>query len=208
MDVIFSTDNFLFRFLSKVADMLWLSILTIICSLPIVTIGPSLTALYYVTLKLTRDEEGYITKQFFKSFRENLKQGFVIGILFLLFGGALGANMYFYAMDKSIPSWLIVVIMACAWIYLLIVHYVFAVLSRFENTVSGTIIFAFVLSVKKIGWSLLMIFIFISVVAFSLFVFLPTIFFIHGICAFIDSYILNHVFKPYVEQATKEQAQE
>ncbi len=80
---IFNLDSPIMRALGKVADLMWLNVLTMICCIPIITIGPSLTALHYMALKIVRDEECYITKGFFKSFRENFRQGVLIGILTL-----------------------------------------------------------------------------------------------------------------------------
>lgn len=48
--------------MGKVADLIILNLLCILCCLPIVTIGPSLTALHYVTMKMVRNEESYIVK--------------------------------------------------------------------------------------------------------------------------------------------------
>ena len=40
----------------------WLNLLWFVCSIPIITIGASTTALYYVTLKIARGEEGNVTR--------------------------------------------------------------------------------------------------------------------------------------------------
>ena len=67
-------DNPLMRFLSKVADVLTLNLLFLVCSIPIFTIGASTTALYYCFFKMKDNEEGYLFKKFFKSFKENFRQ--------------------------------------------------------------------------------------------------------------------------------------
>ena len=43
--------------LTKMADVFILNLLLILCSLPIFTFGAAYTALYYVTLKMVKDEE-------------------------------------------------------------------------------------------------------------------------------------------------------
>ena len=57
MKHIFSLDGKLFLFLNRLADLLLLNILWLITSIPLLTIGASTTALYYVTLKCVRNEE-------------------------------------------------------------------------------------------------------------------------------------------------------
>ena len=60
MAKIFDLDNPVWRFMGKVFDMMVLTVLWVVTSLPVVTIGASTTALYYVGMKLARDDEGYI----------------------------------------------------------------------------------------------------------------------------------------------------
>ena len=50
-------DNGVTRFLGKVADFMFLNLLWIVCSIPIITIGASTTAMYSVMLKLVKNEE-------------------------------------------------------------------------------------------------------------------------------------------------------
>ncbi len=74
MDRIFNMDNKFFTFMGKAADLILLNIIFLICCLPVVTIGASVTAMYYVTLKMVRNEESYISRSFFQSFRQNFRQ--------------------------------------------------------------------------------------------------------------------------------------
>ena len=57
MDRLFNMDNKFFTVMGRVADLIMLNVVFLICCLPIVTIGASLTALHYVTLKMARNEE-------------------------------------------------------------------------------------------------------------------------------------------------------
>ena len=75
--------------MGRVADLLLLNFLCILCCIPIVTAGASITALYYVTLKMARDEESYIARSFFRSFKQNFKQATIINIIMLLTAAVL-----------------------------------------------------------------------------------------------------------------------
>ena len=77
----FSIDGKLFKGLTKAGDFLILGFLMVVFSLPVITIGASVTAAFYVALKLVRDEEGYVFKGFIKSFKENFRQGFLIELI-------------------------------------------------------------------------------------------------------------------------------
>lgn len=74
MNQIFSIDNRFIQLLNKIFCAAWLNILWFLCCIPVFTIGASTTALYYVSFKLVRNEEGNITKQFFTAFRSNFKK--------------------------------------------------------------------------------------------------------------------------------------
>lgn len=88
MKNIFGIDNPLFVFIGKAVDILLLSILWLVLSLPVVTIGAASTALYYTMIKNVRRERGMLLKEFFCSFKLNFKQSTImtlvlIGYLFL-----------------------------------------------------------------------------------------------------------------------------
>ena len=96
MSALFNLDNPFWRFMSKLGDMIMLTVVWLVCCIPIVTIGPATTAMYYVMLKLVRDLEGSVFKQYFKSFKENLKQGMIIGVIMTLLGAILLFDLTFY----------------------------------------------------------------------------------------------------------------
>ena len=55
----------------KIFDIMALGFLWILCSLPVITIGASTTALYYAMVKSVKNNDGYVTKEFFRSFKLN-----------------------------------------------------------------------------------------------------------------------------------------
>ena len=76
------------RFMYAMADLLILNLLWLLCSLPILTVGPATCALFSVTLKIAKDEPVQTLREFFSAFRSNFKQAFVLGIIGL-FGAAV-----------------------------------------------------------------------------------------------------------------------
>lgn len=164
MRSLFDTDGFLMRVLTKIADTVWLNILFLICSIPIFTIGASITALYYVSFKTIKDEEGYITKDFFRSFKENFKQSTIIWIvllvLYIIFGFELTTLL---AMNTSMADAGIVIAMIPGLLILFVGLYVFPLLSRFENTTKATIKNALFLSIANIPKTLLALVITIAI---------------------------------------------
>ena len=69
--------------------------------LPIVTIGASTVAAYSVALKMVDDQEGYIGKSFLKAFKENWKQGIILGFITMASIYLVYINFsLFYAMNQ------------------------------------------------------------------------------------------------------------
>ena len=93
MGELFNLDNPVWSFMGKVADLIILNILAVICSLPIFTIGASWTALYFVTIRMVRKEESYIVKDFFRSFKENFKQATTIWLIVLVMSAVLAGDI-------------------------------------------------------------------------------------------------------------------
>ena len=70
--------------LSKVADLMWLNLLTIMMCIPVITAGAALTAKDYMCYKILKNEEAGITKGFFHSFKQNFKQATAIWLMMLV----------------------------------------------------------------------------------------------------------------------------
>ena len=134
MDRFFNMDNKFFTFMSRVADLIILNLLCIVCCIPVVTIGPSIAAMFYVTLKMVRNEESYIVRGFFKSFKQNLKQGIVINLIML----AAALLLYFdISICRSTPGTigkvLMVLFMMILVVYLMIFLYLYPVLAIYDD---------------------------------------------------------------------------
>lgn len=201
MGKLFDMDNPFFRFVGKLVDVLWLNIIWLIFSLPIVTIGASTTAMFSVTMKLVRDREGYIWQGFWKSFKINFKQSTIMWIGMILVYSILGTDIYFFmhqtaAYSKLLLSFMIgitlVVTAACI--------YIFPLQAQFENPIKQTVKNALIIAVKHMPWTLLLLLILgAGGIAIYLFIVLA-MFFGFGLLAFICSYIFNHIFMRYVPE--------
>ena len=158
MGKFFNLDSPLMMFLSKMADLMILNVITLLLCIPIITAGSAMTALYYMTLKIVKGEETYIVRGYFKSFKENFKQATIIWILALVVGLILiGDFMILGGTTQTFGKVLKVLIMIIAVVYIFTMTYLFPVLSRFENTIKNTIRNAFLMSVLSFPRTILMI---------------------------------------------------
>lgn len=158
MDKVFNLDSPLMQALNKIADLVWLNILTMICCIPVITAGAAFTAQHYVVLKMVRNQEGYITRSFFKSFRTNFKQATCIWLIFLTFILMFVGDIYIFAYSEmKFPRILVILVCAAAIILSLIGVYVFPVLSRFDNNIKNTIKNSFMIAIISLPRTIAML---------------------------------------------------
>lgn len=154
----FNMDSPLFRALGKVADLMILNIAFILFSIPVVTIGASATSMYYVALKMAENEEGYILKGFWKSFKQNFKQATCIWLIDLAAGILLLVDLLILRNAEGTTSTVMrIMILAVLVVYLMISLYVYPVLARFYNTVKGTLKNSLLISIANFPYTILML---------------------------------------------------
>ena len=209
---LFNYDNPVWRFIGKFFDILILNILWMVCSIPIFTIGASTTAVYYVTLKLVRDEEGSTVKAFFKSFRENFKQATAIWIVLLITGIIIAGDLYFFIRVQNVSPTLRMVMLAIfagfGLIWSGIALFVFPLQCRFYNPVRRTLFNAFFMSIRHFLQTIgiLVIDLAIPALAFLVLPIIQPFLFLFGfpLFAFINSFMFVGIFDKYMPKQTEE----
>ncbi len=82
-----------FYYMEKIFDVAVLSLLWLVFCLPIVTIGASTTALYYTVHKVIMQDRGYLSQEFVRAFRDNLKRGTILWLILGIVNFALQLNI-------------------------------------------------------------------------------------------------------------------
>lgn len=134
-------DSPLMRFLTKIADLMVLNILFCVTSIPLITIGASWTALYSVTLKMVRDEEGSVSRSYFRSFRQNFRQATLLwlGVLVVLALLVLDIRVLNGMAEGTAPGLLRVGVEILALLGIMVLQYLFPSLARFEASLADTL---------------------------------------------------------------------
>ena len=185
----------------KVGYIWWLNILWLVCSLPIVTIGASTTALIYSCMKLHK-EEGYPAKNFFSSFKENFKQSTIIWLIYLAVGALIVADFYFWKMQESGNKLVFGLTLAVSILYAISLSYVFAIQAKFVNSIKRTLAYSVLLPFRNLKETVLILVTLGAVVYFNV----TTIFMVNfftlnvgvGFIVFLLSVFYNAVFERYI----------
>lgn len=196
MNHLLNPESPVMQFITKIAYSAYLNLLWFICCIPIFTIGASTTALFYVTLKMAKNEEGNITKSFFSSFRENFKQGTIIWLILLVVGIVLGFDGYtLYHMRFSNAFWTILtaIFIVAVAAYAIILMYIFPLLARFQNTTLAMFKNSIMIGMRFLLCTAIMAVIYFIMILVVIRIFTPAIIFGEGLCAMLCSYLLSNI---------------
>lgn len=225
MGELFNFDNKFFRILSKAVDCMGLSVIWLICALPsgfslFLTFdtkgliflvpfvlcsglgGAATTALYYSVNKSVRHSRGYVTHEFWHSFRSSFKQSAVISMIVTLAGSVLGVDayiMYIQMMDGRRTGPMVIVFLLMLLLELAWIVYLFPSIARFETTTKQAMKNAALIAVANFPKTLLMLLIFVAVGALSL-VIPVLLLFAPAVYMLLINLIMEKIFLRYMSE--------
>ena len=100
---IFNFDSPLVNLIFRIADLIVLNLITLICMIPIITIGPALKALAFTSLKMVREEDGSVVKTFWRNFKLNFVQSMLLGFICLAALFVILGDIYASCTDRPYP---------------------------------------------------------------------------------------------------------
>ena len=147
MTEIFSQDGPIITFITKVGEILILNIITILCCIPVVTIGAAFTSMYYAMVKCVVHDRGSLLGEYFKSFKRVFAKSLIVTIVLLVWFAVLIYERFIAGTLES-QKHLVIVYDAFIVLSAAFAIYIFPVMSRFENKLINLIKLAFVMSIR------------------------------------------------------------
>ena len=144
-------DNAYNRFMTRVFDITEVSVLALICCIPVLTAGAALTAACAVFMKMGKDQEGRIHKEYFRQFLSNLKESLVGWIINMVIIGIVLFDLY-YARNNALQYGITIPLAMGNWAYL---SWYFCLRARFKESTFSAIRNALKFSVAFFPVSLL-----------------------------------------------------
>ena len=202
-----NVDNPFFSFITKVVNMILLSLLWLMCCIPIFTIGASTTALYYAVQKNINHDLGNATQQFFRGFKENFKQSTFVWLILFALCMLFSFDMTFFTNygNDGHPllynlRYMFIVLLAIEAIYFI---YLFPYLARFKNTVKNTFFNATLLIVRHPGKTLLFM-LYLATVCFLVWLIPMTIVVLPAVFMWQVSHGMEKIYAKYMSPEDKE----
>ena len=210
----FSINGKFYSFMTKVADLMILSVLWLFTSLPVITLGASSSALYYSVIKVVREESDRPTKAYFRAFRDNFKQSTLITGGFLtvaLLITAIGTAVYRIHPDpqtlqRIYAAYLILLGIAIAWL-----HYLISYIARFRATLKTILLNSLVICFVNLPQSISMMVLFILCVMGFILAFpgsAMVIILAPGVYALLTSYLVERIYNKYQPKENEEASAE
>ena len=186
--------------ITAVIDIVAAGLLWLLCSLGVVTVGAASSALYYAVVKCIRHERGALAKSFFKAFRRDFKTATLLWLIFLAAGLLFVADLrVFSAMSTVLGTVGKLLLLALLAFF----PWIFAFVSRFSNTVGGTLKYCGYLALGHIGTTFLMT---VELIGFGLVVWLmpPLVFILPGLVCLLLSLHIEPVIRSITADMTVE----
>ena len=166
------TNSWLYKASKAIGDIVIMSALFLLCCLSVVTIGASASALYFTVYRKYQMRSDSLSKDFMRSFKENLKSGIILHMLYLIYGGAVGFNIWFAINglgDIKLPDWYLLVSFVPLLPIIFTLPFVYPLLARFKNGIKGTLTNSFTLCMMSFPKFLLILLIAAAAIAVSIF---------------------------------------
>lgn len=187
-------DSKFYGVVEKFANLLILNALWLICSLPILTIGPATSAMLCVVRQWKLHQDTSSVRNFFYYFKENFKYSFIIGILYIGYSILLFFNLYYLNQDQTgLKIMMLVPLIVVSLLLLCIAAYIFPVLSHYQLSLKKTIQNSFAMSIAYFPTTILLfgvfLLLFLAVKAIPIFILIA-----FSVAGFIQYHLCQKVF--------------
>ncbi len=195
---IFNADNPFWKIMGRLFDITALNLLWVLGCLPIVTIGASTTAFYYAVLNLALGEEKVPSQDFRRSYKQNLKQGIILGLILFPVGAFLAFDVYLARKQgPGVYAFFMVFFAVLFLLWAAVTLYAFPLLAKFENSTKQILLLSFSLALKHLPQTIIMLF----ATALALLLCLKMPFFIllvFGLVTEFHCVFLVKIFRPFL----------
>ena len=186
---------------AKIGNMVVLSALWLLCSLPVITAAASSAALYHTAAKVLRHDVGYPAAEFIDCFKKNIRQGLVVGTAAVLLA-LMCYGLYHYALAWGLSTevgklyfilvWMIVILSA------LILFYLLPVITRFQAGLFMAVRISLYFSLTNLKTVIPMLFTFVGAVLVC-YLLPPAVFVVPAAYCYLMTYSVEKTLVSYIK---------
>lgn len=182
----------------KIFDVLVLGFLWILCSVPLITIGASSTALYYAVVKCVKKNDGYAVREFFHSFKKNFVPATILWVLFagITFLMHLNIGILLKKTTGNVGLFFICLYFIVSIYLLVMACYAFPALSRYDMNTGWILKISMYMGIRYIFTSIVIL---MMLFCFGVLIWkIPMVMFlVPGPIAFLTSEFMERILKKH-----------
>jgi len=186
-------DGKLFRILEVVTAFFQLNILWLVLCMPVITIFPATVAMYCVARQWNLHKDYSVFRPFFQYFKDNFKQSFGLGLIWLVFSGLCFLDFHLMRNFGSFQYILLPILTLMGILMLFISIFIFPTIANFEiswlNAIKNSLFF----SIRYLFTTLAAV-LYIGLMALILFTWPITFLFVFSLGAYSIYFLCNRVF--------------
>lgn len=156
---------FFTMFFRKFWKLIELNILFLVFSIPIVTIGPAISSVAYITKEFTLENSIWMFTDFWKCFKANFKKSFMAGILdILVYGISVFCIAFLYSYSKNITGgytyfqyFLVILCLCYIIIYTIMRMYIYIMIVSVKNDFKHIVLNSFILTFSSLPKNILLL---------------------------------------------------
>ncbi len=193
-------DGRLIFFMTKAGQVIILNVVWLLTCIPVFTIGTATTSLYYAIIKNIRRNRGYPLAEYFASFKRTFVKGSIFTVVAMLWLLLL-YHLWTVALDMAgdTGAFLKKLYLTLMFLSAAVLLYLFPVLSRFTMDMVSMVKLSFVMSIRFIGYTILML---MGTAALAIlwiyYLPMPVIFFLPGAWCYVCTFMIEKALKKYM----------
>ncbi|MGO4938321.1 YesL family protein [Fundicoccus sp. Sow4_H7] len=195
----FAFEGKYYQFMNKLGNLMGISMMFVLTSIPIITIVPSLSALYYTTVKTQRTGNGYPVQEYKAAFKRELKQGMIFNLCFIISAIVLVLDIWYVTQSETLfaaISFAVLVLLFFIWIALFI--YLPVLLSRFNLSSFALFKMSLMMLFRHLPYTLLFIIIYLLAVLILYLMPIPFLIILPAVLMFGISFLMERILKKYL----------
>lgn len=188
------------RFFDKTGQLITLSFLWLLGCLPIVTVATSTTALYYASMKVVRRDRGTAAQEFWRSYKANLGRGIPVTVLM---GAVMGLLLLNIQILQNQPNQTLLSACTVAGLAVLggVSMYICPVLSRFTMKMTSALMLSFVMAVRFLHYTLLLLAGTALMIGLQIWVLpMPTVLILPGLWSWATTFLTEKALRRYMPE--------
>lgn len=200
MHTLFNPENKFWNFMGKITDVACMSLLWLLTSLPVFTIGAATAAFYSFTLDAVGDNEGRVIGSYFSAFKANFKKATLLWLLQLALGALLAVNLYaawnFYLAKGVIALGFLSLSGCAALVAICCSVYIYPILAAYDFPVKKILTDSFVMATGNLHVTISVLVLFL-LAGVGIYYLGGLFFFWIGLAIFFSSYFIWGLFLKY-----------